>query len=219
MNIILGILSIFITFSFVVLIEKLFKKEGIFIWISISTIIANILVCKSIDILGFTTCLGNVLFASNFLALDIMSEKYSYEDSKKAIILGVFSQVVFLITTQVALLYVPSSVDQVNESMKTLFTINIRVSISSITMFFLSNMLDIYLFKKLKQKLPNKLWIRNNISTIVSNCLENYFFTFFAFIGIYDFETIISIATVASVLEIIIAIADTPFLYLSKRLS
>ena len=219
MNIILGIISIFITFSLVVFIEKVFKREGLFVWISISTIIANILVCKSIDIFGFTTSLGNVMFASNFLATDIMSEKYGFKDSKKAIILSVLSQIIFIITTTLAVAYIPSSIDLSNESMKTLFSINARVSIASITMFLASNMLDIYLFEKIKERFPNQLWLRNNISTIISNCLENYFFSFFAFIGIYDLKTILTIATVASGLEIIIAILDTPFIYLSKKLN
>ena len=39
-----------------------------------------------------------------------------------------------------------------------------------------------------------------------------------AFIGIFDISTIFMIASVASVLEIVIAILDTPFLYLSKYL-
>ena len=218
MNLILGILSIFVTFGLVVLIEKLFKKEGLFAWISISTIIANILVCKSVNILGFTTSLGNVMFASNFLATDIMSEKYSYKDSKKAIIMAVFAQVIFIIMTQLALLYIPSEVDLTSESMKTLFSINLRVSISSLIMFFLSNMADIYLFEQIKNRFPKKLWLRNNVSTIVSNCLENYIFTFFAFVGIYPFAILISSATVASIIEMLIAITDTPFIYLSKKL-
>lgn len=219
MNITLGIISVFITFSLVVLIERIFKREGLFVWISISTIIANILVCKSIDIFGFTTSLGNVMFASNFLATDIMSEKYGFKDSKKAIILSVISQIIFIITTTLAVAYIPSSIDLSNESMKTLFSINARVSIASITMFLASNMLDIYLFEKIKERFPDQLWLRNNISTIISNCLENYFFSFFAFIGIYDFKTVLTIATVASGLEIIIAILDTPFIYLSKKLN
>lgn len=218
MNIFLGIISLIVTFGLVVLIEKLFKKEGLYVWIGIATIIANIIVCKSIDILGFTSSLGNVMFASNFLATDIMSEKYGFKESRKAVILGVCSQIIFILVTQLALIYIPSSTDQVHSSMEVLFSINIRVSIASITMYFISNMLDIYLFERIKKRFPNKLWIRNNVSTIISNCLENYFFYSFAFIGIFDIETIISIATTASILEIIIAIADTPFLYLSKRI-
>lgn len=218
MNIVLGIISIIATFSIVVCMEKMFKKEGLYVWISIATITANILVCKSIDILELTASLGNVMFASIFLATDILSEKYDVKDSRKAVILAIVSQIIFIMTTTLAISYIPSETDLSNDSMKTLFSINTRVSISSIVMFGASNMLDIYLFEKLKRKFPKQLWLRNNVSTIISNCLENYFFVFFAFVGIYDYSTILSIATTTSILEIIIAICDTPFMYIAKKL-
>lgn len=218
MNIVLGIISIIATFSIVVCMEKMFKKEGLYVWISIATIMANILVCKSIDILGLTASLGNVIFASIFLATDILSEKYDVKDSRKAVMLAITSQIIFILATTLAVSYIPSETDLSNESMKTLFSINARVSISSIVMFGASNMLDIYLFEKLKKKFPKQLWLRNNVSTIISNCLENYFFVFFAFVGIYDYSTILSIATTTSILEIIIAICDTPFMYIAKKL-
>ena len=218
MNIVLGIISIIATFSIVVCMEKMFKKEGLYVWISIATITANILVCKSIDILELTASLGNVMFASIFLATDILSEKYEVKDSRKAVILAIVSQIIFIMTTTLAISYIPSETDLSNDSMKTLFSINTRVSISSIVMFGASNMLDIYLFEKLKRKFPKQLWLRNNVSTIISNCLENYFFVFFAFVGIYNYSTILSIATTTSILEIIIAICDTPFMYIAKKL-
>lgn len=218
MNIVLGIISIIATFSIVVCMEKMFKKEGLYVWISIATITANILVCKSIDILGLTASLGNVMFASIFLATDILSEKYDVKDSRKAVMLAIASQIIFILATTLAVSYIPSETDLSNESMKTLFSINARVSISSIVMFGASNMLDIYLFEKIKKKFPKQLWLRNNVSTIISNCLENYFFIFFAFVGIYDYSTILSIATTTSILEIIIAICDTPFMYIAKKL-
>lgn len=218
MNIVLGIISIIATFSIVVCMEKMFKKEGLYVWISIATITANILVCKSIDILGLTASLGNVMFASIFLATDILSEKYDVKDSRKAVMLAIVSQIIFILATTLAVSYIPSETDLSNESMKTLFSINARVSISSIVMFGASNMLDIYLFEKIKKKFPKQLWLRNNVSTIISNCLENYCFVFFAFVGIYDYSTILSIATTTSILEIIIAICDTPFMYIAKKL-
>ena len=111
MNIILGIINIVVTFSLLVVVEKFFKKEGLYIWICMSTIVANILVCKSVTLLGFTTNLGNVMFGSIFLASDIMSEKYGYKDSRRAAMLGATSQVVFMIIMALALPYVPSEVD------------------------------------------------------------------------------------------------------------
>ncbi|MBR2248413.1 MAG: queuosine precursor transporter [Bacilli bacterium] len=219
MNILYGFINIIVTFSLVVLIEKLFKKEGLYVWLSIATILANLTVCKMIDVLNFTTSLGNVLFASTFLATDIMSEKYSKDDAKKGVYLSIFSGITFIIITQLTLLFRPSSDDVVNSSMVNLFSISIRTISASMFMFFISNMADIHLYNKLKEKYPNKLWLRNNISTILCNCIENYIFNTLAFIGIFPMPVIISIATTTTIIEIIIAVCDTPFLYLSKRIN
>lgn len=218
MNILLGIVGIILCFGIEVLIEKIFKKEGLYVWISGALIIANILVAKNINILGLQATLGNILFASTFLATDILSEKYSAKESRKAVNIGIVSVILFTIATQFSLLFKPNELDLVNDSLKNIFALNLRISISSIIMCYLSNMLDIIVFEKIKNKIPDKMWIRNNIATIISNCLENYLFTIFAFIDIYDIKTILSIATTTTILEIIIAVCDTPFLYLSKKL-
>ena len=218
MNILLGILGIVLCFSIEIIIEKIFKKEGLYAWISVALITANILVAKNINILGLQATLGNILFASTFLATDILSEKYSTKESRKAVNIGIVSVILFMVATQFSLLFKPNNLDMVNDSLKNIFTFNLRISISSIVMCYLSNMLDIIVFEKIKKKIPNKMWVRNNIATIISNCLENYFFTIFAFIGIYDLKIIFAIATTTTILEIMIAICDTPFLYLSKKL-
>ena len=217
MNLLLGIICGIITFSGTVIIEKIYKKEGLYIWISVATLLANILVCKSIELFQFTTNLGNFLFASSFLASDIICEKYGEKDSRKAIVLATVSQIIFLVMTQFALLYTPSSADIAQESMKTLFTLNLRVSISSISMYFISNMANIYLYDRIKAMIPGKIWLRNNVSTIICNCFENFLFSMLAFIGIYPIQTILEIALVASVIEMLIAFFDTPFLYLSLK--
>ena len=219
MNILYGFINIVVTFSLVVLIEKLFKKEGLYVWLSIATILANLTVCKMIDVFSFTTSLGNVLFASTFLATDIMSEKYSKKDAKRGVYISIFIGITFIIITQLTLLFIPGSDDVVNDAMKTLFGISIRTISASMVMFFISNMSDIYLYNKLKEKLPDKMWLRNNVSTITCNCIENYFFNTLAFIGIFPMSVIISIATTTTIIEIVIALCDTPFLYLSKKIS
>ena len=219
MNILYGGIQTVIIFSLVVFTEKLFKREGLYVWLSIATILANLTVCKMIDVFDYTTSLGNVLFASTFLATDIMSEKYSKKDAKKGVYISIFSGIVFIIITQLTLLFIPSNDDVVNEAMKTLFSISIRTITASMVMFFVSNMADIYLYNKLKKKYPNKLWLRNNVSTILCNCIENYFFNTLAFIGIFPMSVILSIATTTTIIEIIIALCDTPFLYFSKKLN
>ena len=216
MNIGLGILSVLLCFGAVILMDRLFGKEGLLVWVSLATVIANVVVCKTVGIFGLVSSLGNIMFASNFLATDIIVEKYGKELSKKAVLLGFISTIIFVVATQIALAFIPDESDVVHESMKNLFSINLRTSIASITMYLASNMLDIWLFDKIKQKIPGKLWLRNNAATIISNCSENFFFAFLAFAGIMDIPTIISIAITGSIIEILIAFCDTPFLYIAK---
>ena len=93
------------------------------------------------------------MFASNFLATDILSEKYLKDYAYKAVIIGLVMNLLFTFFMQIALLYIPSSTDISNESMKILFNLNLRVSLSSSLLYFLSNYLDIYLFNKLKKNI------------------------------------------------------------------
>lgn len=218
MNVIIGLISIVLCFTAVVLIEKFFKKEGLFVWIAISVVMANIAVCKQVNFLGFATSLGSVLFASSFLATDILSVKYSKEEAKKAVVLGLVSVVLFTISMNLLLLFKPNHLDFINDSMKALFTFGGRVSIASIVMYFVSNMADVYIFDKMRKLFPNKLWVSNNVSTIVCNVGENILFGILAFGGIFPLLTLLSMTLVGSVIEVIIAILDTPFLYISKSL-
>lgn len=59
----------------------------------------------------------------------------------------------------------------------------------------------------------------NNVSTMLCNCGENFMFIGMAYIGIYSMTDIISIATSICIIEAIIALIDTPFLYISKKIS
>lgn len=219
MNELLIILGIILVFSVEVLLEKIFKKEAMYVWIPVALIIANILTAKNIDIFGVSTTMGTLMFASVYLATDILNEKYGKKESIKALNIGIVLLILFTIITQVSLLFKPNAFDFINGSLKDVFSINLRITIASIVMCYLSNMLDIHLFEKIKSKTGNsKLWLRNNVATIVSNCLENYLFIFMAFVGIYDIKTILIIATTTSIIECVIALLDTPFLYLSKNL-
>lgn len=215
-NIGMLIISMIVCFSLLVIIERLFKRDGMMIWISVASVIANIVVCKTVGIAGYASSLGNVLFASNFLAADILSEKYSSKDSKKAVMIGLISVIGFMIATQISLAFVPDSTDIANDSMKVLFTYSFRTSLASVVMYFLSNMLNIYIFDKLKEKIPGKLWFKSGVSTIVANCSENYLFAYGAFLGILPVSTIVSIATVGTVIEVIVGLFQTPFIYLAK---
>lgn len=218
-NELLMLVEVLAVFSGVLLFKKLFGKVGMIVWVAIATILANIITAKNAMIFGLSTAIGTVMFASTFLATDILNESYSKKDAKKAVYIGLLCNVILILSTQIALKYVPSEIDYANSSMKVLFSLNLRISISSAIMYYVANILDVILFDKIKNKTKGKmLWLRNNVSTILCNCLENFFFIGFAFYGIYDIKTILIIAGSTSIIEMIVALLDTPFLYLSKKI-
>ena len=206
-------------FSLLLLFYRAFNKEGVIAWVAIATVLANIITAKNAVIFNLSTAIGTVMFASTFLATDILTEYHSKEDAKKAVYIGLSANIVLIVATQVALRYVPSEFDYAHSAMETLFALNLRISIASALMYFIANICDIYLFSKIKEKMQGKkLWVRNNVSTILCNCLENFGFIGLAFYGIYDIPTILTIAISTSCIELLVAILDTPFLYLAKKI-
>lgn len=217
MNEWLLVVEIITVFSLLLITKRLFGKNGLICWVAMASIIANIEVTKSVDIFNISATLGNVMFASNFLATDILSECYGKKYVKQAVLIGIFSVLVYIINMQISLLYVPNDIDIANVAMQNLFNIAPRICVASVLMFAISNIADVYLFEKLKNKFNGKkMWLRNNVSTILCNCLENFGFVFIAFIGIYPLKDLMMIALSTSIIEIGIALCDTPFLYLAK---
>jgi uncharacterized integral membrane protein (TIGR00697 family) len=219
MNELLLICSIIGIFTSVLLVKKFFGKEGLIGYMAVATILAEIGVVKSVNMLGLSATLGNVLFASNFLVTDILTECYGEKEAKKGIKYAVFSVILFIIIMQVMLLFKPNNLDFAQESMKTIFGLVPRISIASIVMLTLSNILDVKLYSWLKKKTNDKyMWFRNNVCTILCNGLENFFFTAIAFLGIYSINDIIVISLATTLIETIIALCDTPFLYISRKI-
>ena len=72
----------------VILMYKAFGKTGLYVFTAFGTLLANIQVCKCIDLFGFSTTAGNALYAATFLVTDILSEKYGKKSAQKAVYLG-----------------------------------------------------------------------------------------------------------------------------------
>lgn len=219
MNEIIIFSEIIVVFTMLVLCKKFLGKNGVIAWVAIATILANIITAKNASVFGLSTAIGTVMFASTFLATDILSECYSKEDAKKAVVIGLSANIVLIVSTQIALFYTPSEFDYAHDAMKTLFSLNLRISIASAVMYFVANMADVYIFNKLKIKMNGKkMWLRNNVSTVLCNCLENFGFIGLAFAGVYEWETIFTIALSTSIVEAIVAVFDTPFLYIATHI-
>lgn len=209
--------EILVVFSLLLICYRLFGRVGAMAWVGLATILANIITAKNAEIMGLSTAIGSVMFASTFLATDILAEYHGKQYAKQAVYIGLFADALLILSTQIALAYVPSAIDYADGAMRALFSLNLRISLASMVMYCVANLADVYLYSKLKER-GGAMWVRNNVSTILCNCLENFGFIGLAFGGIYDFQTIMIISLSTSAIEALVALCDTPFLYLARRI-
>ena len=217
--------SIVVIYSAVILMYKYFGISGLFCWTAIATILANIEVLRVVDAFGIEQTLGNVLFASTFLVTDILSEKEGEAFAKRAVTLGIITSVIFILISQSWLLYTPSDSDWAGESFKVIFSNTPRLIASSLIVYAICQRLDVWLYHKwwaFTTKLCGDktrfLWVRNNFSTLISQAVNTVLYNVAAFAGIYDMKTLISICIGGYVIFIITSIADTPAIYIARKL-
>lgn len=225
MNEILLIGSLIVMFSGVVVMYRLFQEEGLYLWTIIATIAANIEVMIVVNAFGMEQTLGNILFASTFLVTDILSELYGKKKAQKAVYLGIATSITFLVISQTWLFYIPNEMDQAMPHIKGIFSNTPRLMIAGILVYVIVQMFDVWAYHKWWDFTTKKfgdssrfLWVRNNGSTLLSQLLNTILFTGAAFIGVYSVKTLISIAVSSYIIFIVTSLADTPFIYLARKI-
>ena len=226
MNELLLVLSLLISFGATVLFLKLFGKSGLFAWIGICAVFANVEVLILVHAFGMDQTLGNTLFASSFLATDILSELYGKKDANKGVLVGIITTVLFILLSTMWINYVPAEGDWAMPFVKQLFANTPRVLIASLIAYAVSEAFDVWLYHKwwtlTEKRFGNKdkyLWFRNNFSTLFSQLINIVIFNFGAFLGIYSLSQLFSITIACYVIYIVTSLLDTPFIYLAKKCS
>lgn len=226
MNELLLIASLLVVYGSVLLAFKLFGKTGLYCFTCIATITANIEVLILVDAFGMEQTLGNILFAATFLVTDILSEIAGKKEAQKAVNIGIFTSVLFIVISQSWLLYIPSVNDWAQEPIRSIFSNTPRLMIVSVVVYAVCQRFDVWAYHKWWAFTNKKygdtkrfLWLRNNGSTLISQLLNTILYTFGAFWGMYELPVLVNIAMASYVIFIVTSIADTPFVYLARKIS
>ncbi len=220
MNELLWIALALVNFTALGLIYKYYGLMGLFAWIAMNSVIANIQVTKTIEFFGLTATLGNIAYGSIFLATDAISEKYGLKEAKKAVIIGFVSLLFFVLVMQISLLFTPQS-GAVHDALAVIFGLIPRIALGSLVAYILSQWLDVYLFQYIKKKSPDgkKLYLRNMASTATSQLIDTAIFVPIAFLGAFEFAIVLDIFITTYVIKLFVAIIDTPFIYWIKSMT
>lgn len=224
-NELLLILALICTYSAVIIAFRIFGEQGLYLWTIIATIAANIEVLMVVTAFGMEMTLGNILFASTFLVTDIASELYGKKKAQRAVYLGIATSIIFILISQSWMLYTPNESDFATPSIRAIFSNTPRLMLASVIVYVIVQLFDVWLYHKwwdfTKKKYGDSdrfLWLRNNGSTLFSQLLNTLLYTFGAFLGMYSIPTLISIAISSYVIFIVTSLADTPFVYLARKI-
>ncbi len=220
-NELIFVFTVLIYLGSVLLLYRLFGKNGLYAFAIFGTLLGNIAVCKCIDLFGLSTTAGNVLYASTFLVTDILSEKYGKKEARNAVLYSFSVMLLWLLGSQLLLYFTPNANDYIDESLKTVFGLVPRITIASLVGFICSQNIDVFLYHFIWKKTgedSSKLWIRNNGSTLISQAVDTVLFTFLAFWGTYPTEVFFSILITTYLFKAVVALADTPFIYIARKI-
>ncbi|MBW2980621.1 queuosine precursor transporter [Candidatus Woesearchaeota archaeon] len=225
-NELLWIILMFVIFLFTTIAYRLFGKIGLYAWMAIALVIANLQVLKTVEMFGWVTALGNVIYGTTFLSTDILSENYGKKEAKKAVFIGFFILIAMTTIMQLTLFFIPHESDFASPSLETIFGFMPRIVIASLCAYLVSQLHDVWAFNFWKKKFEGKhLWFRNNLSTMSSQLVDNVIFTLIAFVGffglfgweqVFEWSLIFQIFILSYVMKWVVAAIDTPFVYLAK---
>jgi len=225
---------LFFCLLIILILLKLFGEIGMYIYTVIAIIAANIQVLKIVEFPFFNSpiALGTILFSSTFLTTDILSEYYGIKFARKNIIIGFVGFLIMTIFMLFTIGFPPlSEIVAGDEYIWAMSTQDNLLSIflpfptffaASMIAYLFSQYFDVWFYYKISIITKKKfLWLRNNISTMTSALLDNFIFSLFAWIILnpnpLDFNTVLFTFILGTyILRIIIAILDTPFIYLAK---
>ena len=226
MNELLLIITLLISFGGTLLFLKVFGKGGLFAWIGIATVFANIEVTIVVYAFGMDQTLGNTLFAATFLATDILSEIYGKKEATKGVLAGIFTSLTFIVLSFMWVHYIPAESDWASEFVHGLFSNTPRMLISSLLAYAISEWVDVFLYhawwnltEKKTGSHTKMLWFRNNFSTLISQFVNIVIFNFGAFMGIYTFKELVGITGACYVIYVATSLLDTPFIYLARKIA
>ncbi|MFH1545805.1 MAG: queuosine precursor transporter [Patescibacteria group bacterium] len=191
----------------------------------------NVFVVKQFDLFGLAVTGGNILYGSIFLATDLLNEHYGKRIAKKAVWAGFGAGVFMLIVSTLTTAFTPNEFDSAQTAFQTIFSPTFRIVFASLASYLIFQTFDVWIYDFLKKATNGKfLWLRNNLSTILSQTGDSIFFTaagllaipafseskFFA--GFVPAEAFWEVVAFTLIIKIVVALLDTPILYLSLRI-
>ena len=223
----LWVLTVVYDLGLAILLYRFFGKHGLYAAVILGIVLGNLQGGKvsELEIFGysFTASMGAILYSGIYFATDVLNEKFGREEANRAVMLGFVANIAVMLTLLISVQFKPSNIAgsalEVHKAISTLASYSPTFVIGSLIAYLVSQRFDVWIFYKLKVITEGKhLWLRNNVSTISSQALDTFLYTFvWVIAGEMSFGVAFGIALTKYIFKVIIALIDTIFIYWVRK--
>ena len=223
----LWVLTVVYDLGLAIILYRFFGKYGLYAAVILGIVLGNLQGGKvsQLEFFGysFTVSMGAILYSGIYFATDVLNEKFGREEANRAVMLGFVANIAVMITLLISVQFRPSEITgsalEVHNAISTLASYSPVFVIGSLIAYLVSQTFDVWIFHRIKVLTDGKyLWLRNNVSTITSQALDTFLYTFVWVVGTeLSFLAAFGIALTKYVFKVIIALIDTIFIYWVRK--
>ena len=186
------------------------------IYLAMSQIIATKIAVFNLIFRTFYAPAAVLIFPFTFQITDIVNEAFGRHEVHRMIFIAFITQVIMTFFLWLGDI-IPSAPFWVNqEAWHNIIALVPRITLASWVAFLISENLDAIIYAKIRELTKGKhLWMRNIFSDLPSLAIDSFIFVSLAF---YKVTPIGPLIVGQIVLKWIVGVADTPLMYLSRRI-
>ena len=177
-------------------------------------IVSNIIAGKLLQIGDWVLPAGILAYTLTFLISDTIAEDYARKTTTRIIWVGFATSLLMVLIIYMASIFPAAPFWENQEAFDLILGSVPRIVLASMVAYLVSQYHDVIAFHFWKNFTNGRyLWLRNNASTMMSQAVDTVLFVTIAFAGTLDFSVIINMILTQYVVKILIAIVDTPLVY------
>ncbi len=150
-----------------------------------SLIISSVLAAKIITIFGIVVPAGVFGYCITFVCTDVIGEIWGKQKANQVVLGGFIALLFSFLLIKIALVWPPAPFWHHNTEFKNILGMTPRIIIGSLCAYVVSQFHDVWAYHYIREKTEGRhLWLRNNVSTMLSQLLDSTIFITIAFYGI-----------------------------------
>ncbi len=180
-----------------------------------AALITNLVIAQKIVQIGpFVLPASAFIWALTFPCSDIVAEVYGRVYAHRLVFVGFICFALSMLIFQEAILLPPAPFWPHQDAFETILGTSGRLMFAVLIAYAVAQYIDVTLFHRLKKRTKGRfLWLRNNISTMISQTLVNIIFLSLAFLGTIPMENWWHLFITNLIARYCLAFVDTSIVY------